>query len=102
MCQGWEVGAWDIPRPKRARRARQAGDHSTIRQGKAQEWRAVEGLLMRFADGVYTVKQPETLAEIRESDIWEITFVGPNLRSRETTRCASDWPFCRSPPVSKT
>ena len=38
---------------------------------------AVEGLLMRFADGVYTVKQSETLAEIRESDIWEITFVSP-------------------------
>ena len=46
-------------------------------KARLKNGQAVECLLMRFADGVYTVKQPETLAEIRESDIWEITFVGP-------------------------
>ncbi len=39
--------------------------------------KTVEGLLLRFADGIYTVKQAESLAEIRDADIEEITFVSP-------------------------
>ncbi len=37
----------------------------------------MEGLLLRFADGIYTVKQAESLAKIRDADIKEITFVSP-------------------------
>ena len=41
----------------------------------------VEGLLMRFADGVYTVKRPESLAEFHESAVQEIR-LSPRRRRR--------------------
>ena len=50
----------------------------------------VEGPSMRFAEGVYTVKQAESLAEIREADIWEITFVSPRSSSQGTSSLCAD------------
>ena len=57
----------------------------------------VEGLLMRFAEGVYTVKQAESLAEIREADIWEITFVSPRSSSQGTSSLRDRLAFLSQP-----
>ncbi len=55
-------------------------------KARLKDGTAVEGLLMRFADGTYVVKLGDSLRSFQESEIASISFSGPRASGRATER----------------